>query len=124
MKFWTLWKSVGTKGLEIIVNKQFLLADIARDYVSDHPDYILYSFEDSLSVCFNYKNIPAEALCNSLYENGEIMVGYGRFSGKTFVRLVTINYGNSKDDILNFFKVLEINVARNPSLSNSISLNK
>jgi sulfinoalanine decarboxylase/sulfinoalanine decarboxylase/aspartate 1-decarboxylase len=124
LKFWTLWKSVGTKGLEIIVNKQFLLADIARDYISDHPDYTKYSDDNSLSVCFNYKNIPAESLCKSLYENGELMVGFGSFLGNTFVRLVTINYGNSKDDILNFFKILEKNVARNPSLSKSILLQK
>ena len=122
LKFWTLWKSVGTRGLETIVNKQFLLADVARDYISDHPDYTLYSYDDSLSVCFNYRNIPAEKLCQSLYDNGELMVGYGRFSGKTFVRLVTINYGNSKEDILNFFKILEKNVARNPLLSKSIFL--
>jgi sulfinoalanine decarboxylase/sulfinoalanine decarboxylase/aspartate 1-decarboxylase len=124
LKFWTLWKSVGKRGLEIIVNKQFLLADIARDYISDHPDYTLYSFDDSLSVCFNYKNISAESLCNSLYENGELMVGFGSFSGKTFIRLVTINYGNSKEDIFDFFKILEKNVARNPSLTKNIILQK
>jgi len=122
LKFWTLWKSVGTKGLETIVNKQFLLADTARDYILDHPDYTLYSSNDSLSVCFNYKNISAESLCRSLHETGELMVGYGSFSGKTFVRLVTINYGNSKDDILNFFRILENNVSENPSLSKSILL--
>jgi sulfinoalanine decarboxylase/sulfinoalanine decarboxylase/aspartate 1-decarboxylase len=122
LKFWTLWKSVGTRGLETIVNKQFLLADIARDYISDHPDYTLYSFDESLSICFNYKNIQAESICDSLYEKGELMVGYGSFAGKTFIRLVTINFGNSKDDILEFFKILEKNVARNPSLSKSTLL--
>ncbi|MBL4663834.1 MAG: aminotransferase class V-fold PLP-dependent enzyme, partial [Flavobacteriaceae bacterium] len=59
LKFWTLWKSVGSKGIEDIVNKQFSLADTARNYVANHPDYTLYSFENSISVCFNYKNIPA-----------------------------------------------------------------
>ena len=122
LKFWTLWKSVGTKGLETIVNKQFHLADTARQYISDHPDYSLYSSEDSLSVCFNYKNIPADKICSELHEQGKLMVGYGSFGGKTFIRLVTINYGNSKEDILNFFKILEDHVARRPSLSKSILL--
>ena len=122
LKFWTLWKSVGTKGLETIVNKQFLLADIARDYIINHPDYTLYSFEDSLSICFNYKDIPAEKLCNLMYEEGELMVGYGNFQDTIFIRLVTINYGNSKEDIIAFFKALEDFVVSNRSLRKSYIL--
>ncbi len=107
LKFWTLWKSVGTKGLESLVNQQFKLADTAINYIKNHPDYKLYSYEDSVSVCFNYKNVDPKDLCNSLYKDGELMVGYGSFNNETFVRLVTINSGNSEEDILNFFKVLE-----------------
>ena len=107
LKFWTLWKSVGTKGLEELVNQQFKLADTAINYIKNHPDYKLYSYEDSVSVCFNYKNVDPKDLCNSLYKDGELMVGYGSFNNETFVRLVTINSGNSEEDILNFFKVLE-----------------
>ncbi len=107
LKFWTLWKAVGTKGLELMVNHQFKLAETARNYVKQHPDYELYSFEDSISVCFNYKDIDPKTLCKSLYEDGELMVGYGEFNGVTFIRLVTINSNNEREDILNFFKVLE-----------------
>ena len=35
------------------------------------------------------------------------MVGYGEHKGKTFIRLVLINRENTKEDILNFFNVLE-----------------
>jgi len=107
LKFWTLWKSVGTKGLASMVDHQFNLAEVARDYVKNHPDYELYSYADSISICFNYKNVDPKDLCNSLYEDGKLMVGYGEFHGNVFVRLVTINTSNSKEDILNFFKVLE-----------------
>ena len=107
LKFWTLWKSVGTKGLASMVDHQFNLAEVARDYVKNHPDYELYSYADSISICFNYKNVDPKDLCNSLYEDGKLMVGYGEFQGNVFVRLVTINTSNSKEDILNFFKVLE-----------------
>jgi len=107
LKFWTLWKSVGTKGLEEMVDQQFNLAKVARNYVKQHPDYELYSYDDSISVCFNYKNIDPKDLCNSLYEDGKLMVGYGEFKGTTFVRLVTINSNNEDKDILNFFNVLE-----------------
>lgn len=107
LKLWTLWKSVGSQGLEKIVDHQFYLADVARTYIKSNSDYRLYSFEDSISICFNYKNIPAQALCTALYENSELMVGFGSFKGVEFVRLVTINSGNDKEDILDFFAVLE-----------------
>ena len=107
LKLWTLWKSVGTNGLEQIVDKQFEMANIARDYINNHKDYTLYSFEDSISVCFNYKNIPAKELCTALYENSELMVGFGKFEKQEFVRMVTINNMLEKEDILAFFKTIE-----------------
>jgi sulfinoalanine decarboxylase len=107
LKLWTLWKSAGTQGLEKIVDHQFLLADIARDYIRSNPRYTLYSFDDSISICFNYKNIPAQDLCTALYEKSQLMVGFGTFKGTEFIRLVTINSGNHKKDILDFFRVLE-----------------
>lgn len=107
LKFWTLWKSVGTSGLERIVDHQFDLADLAREYVRNNPDYTLYSYDESISVCFNYKGIPAKTICTALYEHSELLVGYGSFKEDEFIRLVTINAQNEKADILNFFKTLE-----------------
>ena len=116
LKFWTLWKSVGTIGLEKIVDRQFELADVAREYVRNNPDYKLYSFGDSISVCFNYMNLDPVALCTALYENQITVVGFGSFNEDTFIRLVTINANNSKQDILNFFKVLEEFVEKTSNL--------
>lgn len=107
LKIWTLWKSVGSSGLENIVDQQFHLADIARKYIKNHPDYTLYSFDNSISVCFNYKGISAKTLCTELYVNSEILVGFGAFKNDEFVRLVTINTSLKEADILNFFKKLE-----------------
>jgi len=107
LKLWTLWKSVGTKGLEEIVDKQFEMAQIARAYITNHKDYTLYSFDDSISVCFNYKGIPASELCTALYENSKLMVGFGKFQENEFVRMVTINSVLEKEDVLGFFKTLE-----------------
>ncbi len=116
LKFWTLWKSVGTNGLNQIVDQQFELADVARDYIRSNPDYTLYSFDDSISICFNYKNIDPMTLCTALYEHQITVVGFGSFNDDTFVRLVTINANNKKHDILNFFKVLEEFVEKTPKL--------
>tara|TARA_B100000795_G_scaffold68182_2_gene47164 strand:+ start:35216 stop:36622 length:1407 start_codon:yes stop_codon:yes gene_type:complete len=117
LKFWTLWKSVGTDGLKEIVDQQFELADVAIDYVSKNSDYTLYSNYDSVSICFNYKNIDPEALCTALYKSQITVVGFGAFKEDTFVRLVTINANNKKLDILNFFKLLEEFVENNPNLA-------
>ena len=111
LKFWTLWKSVGTKGLEEIVDHQFKLGDVARDYIKNNKDYTSYGIEDSISVCFNYKNIDPDQLCTALYEKSEILVGFGAFRENEFIRFVTINAQNSTEDILNFFKNLEEFVA-------------
>ncbi|MFT4968631.1 MAG: glutamate/tyrosine decarboxylase-like PLP-dependent enzyme [Chitinophagales bacterium] len=107
LKLWTLWKSKGRLGLEKIVDKQFELSDYARDYVGNHPDYELYSFDNSIAICFNYKGIPPVQLCTDLYESDELMVGYGKFRGNEFVRMVTINSSNSIEDIKNFFNIIE-----------------
>ena len=117
LKFWTLWKSVGTNGLEQIVDQQFDLADVASDYVKSNSDYTLYSYDDSISICFNYKNIDPIALCTALYEHQVTVVGFGEFRDETFIRLVTINANNEKLDILNFFKVLEEFAEKNPNLT-------
>lgn len=107
LKFWTLWKSVGNNGLEKIIDHQFYLADVARNYITNHPDYTLYSHPNSISICFNYKAVPADKLCTLLYEDASAMVGYGKFQEDEFVRLITINANNTEKDILNFFQVLE-----------------
>ena len=112
LKFWTLWKSIGTNGLKQIVDKQFELADIARAYIKSNPDYTLHSFDDSISVCFNYQGIDPMTLCTALYKHQITVVGFGSFNDDTFIRLVTINTNNKEYDILNFFKVLEAYVSK------------
>ena len=122
LKFWTLWKSIGTKGLEQIVDQQFDLANVALEYIRSNSDYTLYSYDNSIGVCFNYKNIDPMALCTALYENQETVVGFGSFEEDTFVRFVTINANNEKEDILNFFTVLEAFVEKTPNLQKAASL--
>ena len=107
LKLWTLWKSVGSNGLEAMVNKQFQLAEFARDYIKTHPDYELFSFDNSISVCFNFKSIPAKLLCTKLYKDAKLMVGFGKFKNEDFVRMVTINSLLEEKDILNFFNIIE-----------------
>lgn len=107
LKLWTLWKSVGTKGLENIVNKNFELAEVARSYIRNNSDYTLHNDETSTNICFNYKNYSAVEVCRNLHLTGTLLVSHGSFRNETFIRLVTINSNNSPKDILNFFTTLE-----------------
>ena len=120
LKFWTLWKSIGTNGLKKIVDQQFELADIARAYIKSNPDYTLYSFDDSISVCFNYQGIDPMTLCTALYEHQITVVGFGSFNNDTFIRLITINTNNDEYDILNFFKVLEAYVRKTSKIKKEV----
>ena len=120
LKFWTLWKSIGTNGLKQIVDQQFELADIARAYIKSNPDYTLYSFDDSISVCFNYQGIDPMTLCTALYEHQITVVGFGSFNNDTFIRLITINTNNKEYDILNFFKVLEAYVHKTSKIKKEV----
>ena len=86
LKFWTLWKAIGTNGIAKIVDHEFHLADTARNYVKDNEDYTLYSFDDSLSICFNYKDFDPEDLCTKLYQHNKLMVGFGHFKSECFCK--------------------------------------
>ncbi len=107
LKFWTLWKTVGTKGLESIVDKQFDLAKQVFDYISDNPDYTVYNRFPAVTVCYNYKDVDPKEICTQLYEEAKLIVGYGSFQEDTFVRLVTINSENDPEDIKAYFDVFE-----------------
>ena len=121
LKFWCLWKAIGTSGIQKIIDHEFFLADIARKYIYNNPHYTLYSFEDSLSVCFNYKNYDPISLCTELYKSSKLMVGYGIFNDTVFIRLVLVNSNNTEEDILNMFKVIEEFTSVNTNLKKTTS---
>jgi sulfinoalanine decarboxylase/sulfinoalanine decarboxylase/aspartate 1-decarboxylase len=116
LKLWTMWKAIGTNGIANIVEREFQLADVARNYVKSSSEYKLYSFEESLSICFNYKDFDPEDLCTKLYKSNTLMVGFGYFHDKCFIRLVVVNCENSPDDLIRFFKILEEFAQQNKDL--------
>ena len=116
LKLWSMWKAIGTEGMSNIIEKQFKLADFARKYVKNNKNYRLFSFENSLSICFNYQDIDPQDLCSKLYKNNVLLVGYGQFKNQKFIRLVIVNIQNNEEEILNFFKNVEDFVKRNKNL--------
>ena len=116
LKLWSMWKAIGTEGISNIIERQFKLADFARKYVKNNKNYRLFSFEKSLSICFNYQDIDPQDLCSKLYKNNVLLVGYGQFKNQKFIRLVIVNIQNNEEEILNFFKNVEDFVKRNKNL--------
>ena len=116
LKLWSMWKAIGTEGMSNIIERQFKLADFARKYVKNNKNYRLFSFENSLSICFNYQDIDPKDLCSKLYKNNVLLVGYGQFKNQKFIRLVIVNIQNNEEEILNFFKNVEDFVKRNKNL--------
>tara|TARA_B000000557_G_scaffold199625_1_gene164836 strand:- start:2210 stop:3616 length:1407 start_codon:yes stop_codon:yes gene_type:complete len=116
LKLWSMWKAIGTEGMSNIIERQFKLADFARKYVKNNKNYCLFSFENSLSICFNYQDIDPQDLCSKLYKNNVLLVGYGQFKNQKFIRLVIVNIQNNEEEILNFFKNVEDFVKRNKNL--------
>ena len=116
LKLWSMWKAIGTEGMSNIIERQFKLADFARKYIKNNKNYRLFSFENSLSICFNYQDIDPQDLCSKLYKNNVLLVGYGQFKNQKFIRLVIVNIQNNEKEILNFFKNVEDFVKRNKNL--------
>ena len=116
LKLWSMWKAIGTEGMSNIIERQFKLADFARKYIKNNKNYRLFSFENSLSICFNYQDIDPKDLCSKLYKNNVLLVGYGQFKNQKFIRLVIVNIQNNEEEILNFFKNVEDFVKRNKNL--------
>ncbi len=107
LKFWALWKSIGTKGIEQMVDHEFDLADYTRAYIRRNSDYQLYSFDDSINICFNYKEVDPEKICTLLNTKAKLMIGHGRFKENKFIRLIMVNSNNSKAEVDHFFKTFE-----------------
>ena len=55
-----------------------------------------------------------------LYENSELLDGYGSFQEDEFIRLVNINAQNEREDILNFFQILENFVEEHDSIFSGV----
>ena len=80
---------------------------IGSDSVKVSPMHICFAYGYVGNLCFNYKNFDPEDLCSKLYEKNILMVGFGVFNEKRFVRLVVVNCENTEDDLKQFFSILE-----------------
>ena len=116
LKLWTLWKSVGTRGMGELVEQRFEMADYARRVLNANTDFKVFDFGTSASVCFNYKDYDPVKLCEALYRSGRLMVSHGRVGEENGIRLVTVNAGITTNDIDDFFSILIDFAEAHPSM--------
>ena len=112
LKFWSLWKYYGDKGLEERVEKQFKSVEIILELIKGDDDFILEYTPDFLNVCFNYKGVDAKYICKELYKKGLSKVSYGNFRGKDFIRYTCINPEFTEKDHQDFLNRIKI-IAKN-----------
>lgn len=106
-KIWAAWKYYGKEGYAKRTEKQFALAQYAANQIKKDPQFHLVIEPESLNVCFTVDGISAIALCNGLYEEGLIQVGYGRWNETVFVRLILVNPDMETSDIDAFFNTIK-----------------
>ena len=105
-KLWAAFKYYGKKGIEERLNRLFELTDYAKNIVNNHERLSLYKEPVMCNLCFTVEGISAQKLCNSLYEKGQALVGFGKMGDDEFVRMAIMNADLTPDDIDDFFKFL------------------
>lgn len=103
LKVWSAWKYWGQEGYAKRIEKKFKLARYAVDCIKKSADFSLVLEPEFLNVCFTVDGVSAVDLCNTLYQDGELQVGYGSQNGASFIRMILINPDLTEKDVDVFF---------------------
>lgn len=108
LKFWLLWKSLGRKGLERLVEGQFEKRDYFVKLVKEHPRLKLLHTPEHLNVCFQV--MPHEKTTDinrynfdlryRIVKRGVVMTNFSTFDdGTVFFRHVFANNRTRPEDL-------------------------
>jgi len=111
LKLWLSWSHFGDKGYESRIDHCVNLSEVASDIVQNHPRLSLIAPQQFVSTCFQYVPTDSSIDINAfnqqlrieLFQKGLSMVNQAKSSGKTFIRLITVNPDISSHDIQQFF---------------------
>ncbi|MBE9060426.1 aminotransferase class V-fold PLP-dependent enzyme [cf. Phormidesmis sp. LEGE 11477] len=113
LKLWLVWRHLGDRGWEALIDSYFELASQAEAIIQAHPLLELVSARESVNLCFRYlpqNRQHADRLTLSvrqaLWESGTAMVNYAQVEEKTIFRLVICNNQTRSKDIDQFFEAL------------------
>ena len=116
LKLWLTWKYFGDNGYEKRINHLFTLAKYAETKIQGISNLKMVSAVESLNICFRIE--PSELderewdslttkVRESLITDGELMVNYAKIGSKSCIRLVTVNFEQTYEDLNYFFHSLE-----------------
>ncbi|MEM8709852.1 MAG: pyridoxal-dependent decarboxylase [Planctomycetota bacterium] len=106
LKLWTLWQSLGNKGLARRLAGFRRMALKAAQIVRETPELTLVRDPEFLNVCFDVEGVAAEKLCAELTNRGLAMVGYAIVDDRAVVRLTLVNAEVKDRDLRKLFKDL------------------
>ena len=106
LKLWTLWQSLGNRGMAQRVSRFRKLALLAADLVRESSGLDLVREPEFLNICFSVDGVSAEELCAELTKRGLAMVGYAIVDDEAVVRLTIVNAEVAERDLRMLFTSL------------------
>ncbi|MEL7483810.1 MAG: pyridoxal-dependent decarboxylase [Planctomycetota bacterium] len=91
IKLWALWQALGDDGYAARTNRQVELARYVADRVRTDDDFVLSLDPEWVTVCFELKGKPSDAICEALDDQQLAKLGFGIVKGRRVIRLVTVN---------------------------------
>lgn len=91
IKLWALWQSLGDAGYAARTNRQVALARYVTDRVRTDDDFVLSCEPEWVTICFELKGKPSDAICEALDDQQLAKLGFGIVKGRRVIRLVTVN---------------------------------
>jgi len=101
-KVWMAFQYFGRRGYAQRVKRQLELARFAAEEIRREPRFRLVLEPESINVCFQAAGKSSEEICRRLDRDGLAKVGFGKFRGQSFIRLVCVDPRMSRQDIRSF----------------------
>ena len=88
---WAAWQHHGDAGFAARVERLLELRDHVVARIESEPRLCMCHRPEFVNVCFEMDGVSSEQLCEQLNARGLAVVGHGRVSGRSTVRLIVAN---------------------------------
>jgi len=121
LKLYLAWKYLGDIGYEKKIDNLFNLAKYAETKIHESSNLTMVSAVESLNICFRIEpseleegqwDILTAKVRESLIMDGDLMVNYATIKNKSCIRLVTVNFEQTYEDLDYFFYSLENTITK------------
>nr|VFJ89676.1 MAG: sulfinoalanine decarboxylase [Candidatus Kentron sp. LFY]VFJ91800.1 MAG: sulfinoalanine decarboxylase [Candidatus Kentron sp. LFY] len=91
LPLWMALQSLGQDGYEARTERQLALARYAAQRVTEHADMVLYTYPETINVCFRSRHADSEMVCRILDETYGIKLSFAYLNQDKYIRLVCVN---------------------------------